>query len=243
MKLDYIYHSGFAIELENTTIIIDYFKDSSDTAYNHGIVHDYLLKKSGKLYVLSTHSHPDHFNPEILEWKKLHEDIVYIFSSDIRDNHKAKANDAIFLNKGEEYKDSTIKIHACGSTDIGISFMIDIANCRIFHAGDLNNWHWSEESTLEEIEKANLEFLNELENIYKYTKQVDIAMFPVDNRMGKNYYKGAQQFVEKIKTSIFVPMHFDSTYKAANDFEAIAEKNGCRFLEIQHRGEIFEINK
>ena len=70
MTLDYIYHSGFAIEMEGVTIIIDYYKDSSETEHNRGIVHDYLLQRPGKLYVLATHFHPDHFNREILTWKE-----------------------------------------------------------------------------------------------------------------------------------------------------------------------------
>ncbi len=66
MKLDYIYHSGFAIEADGITVIIDYYKDSSETEYNKGIVHDYLLGRPGELYVLSSHFHPDHFNREVL---------------------------------------------------------------------------------------------------------------------------------------------------------------------------------
>ena len=34
MTLNYIYHSGFAIEMEGVTIIIDYYKDSSETEHN-----------------------------------------------------------------------------------------------------------------------------------------------------------------------------------------------------------------
>ena len=45
MTLDYIYHSGFAIEMEGVTVIIDYYKDSSETEHNRGIVHDYLPAK------------------------------------------------------------------------------------------------------------------------------------------------------------------------------------------------------
>ena len=44
MTLDYIYHSGFAIEAEGVTVIIDYYKDSSETEHNRGIVHDYSCK-------------------------------------------------------------------------------------------------------------------------------------------------------------------------------------------------------
>lgn len=58
MKLDYIYHSGFAIEADGITVIIDYYKDSSEEAPDLGIVHDHLLKKPGTLYVLSSHFHP-----------------------------------------------------------------------------------------------------------------------------------------------------------------------------------------
>ena len=47
MKLDYIYHSGFAIEADGVTVIIDYYKDSSEEEPNRGIVHDRLLKKPG----------------------------------------------------------------------------------------------------------------------------------------------------------------------------------------------------
>ena len=44
MILDYIYHSGFAIEAEGVTLIMDYYKDSSETELNKGIVHDRLHK-------------------------------------------------------------------------------------------------------------------------------------------------------------------------------------------------------
>ena len=47
-----------------------------------------------------------------------------------------------------------LRIQAFGSTDVGISFLIHLQGKSIFHAGDLNNWHWSEESTEQEIRKA-----------------------------------------------------------------------------------------
>jgi len=48
MILDYIYHSGFAIEAEGVTVIIDYYKDSSETDNNRGIVHD-TFSKAGQI--------------------------------------------------------------------------------------------------------------------------------------------------------------------------------------------------
>ena len=99
MILDYIYHSGFAIEAEGVTLIIDYYKDSSETELNKGIVHDRLLQRPGKLYVLASHFHPDHFNREVLSWKKLRPDIRYIFSKDILKHRRASAEDATYIER------------------------------------------------------------------------------------------------------------------------------------------------
>ena len=81
----------------------------------------------------------------------------------------------------------------------------------------------------------------------KYLKEkapkIDLALFPVDRRMGKDYMKGAKQFIEQIKTTIFVPMHFSEDYEGGNALRDFAENAGCRFVSITHRGESFEITK
>lgn len=68
MRLTYIYHSGFAIEADEFAILIDYYKDTGRSP-EKGFVHEKLLNRAGTLYVLSSHFHPDHFNPEVLRWK------------------------------------------------------------------------------------------------------------------------------------------------------------------------------
>ena len=123
MKLIYIYHSCFALVGESFTVIIDYYKDSAQRPLV-GVVHDELLKRPGKLYVLSSHSHTDHFNPEVLEWKKMHTDIQYVFSKDILENGEARLNDACYLSQGETWADGVLEVEAFGSTDLGISFFL-----------------------------------------------------------------------------------------------------------------------
>ncbi len=61
MRLIYIYHSGFIIESKEFAILIDYYRDTQEF-----YVHRHFLKRPGRLYILSSHAHPDHFNPEIL---------------------------------------------------------------------------------------------------------------------------------------------------------------------------------
>lgn len=234
MKLTYIYHSGYAIEVEHFAIIIDYYKDSEKEAVKNG-----LLKKKGRLYILSTHSHHDHFNKEILDWKKECPDIIYIFSKDILDNKNAKDSDAIYLDKSDFYEDENLFIQAYGFTDLGVSFLIRAENKTIFHAGDLNNWHWNEESTGEEIKEAEDFYQKELDLLAADVKHIDLAMFPVDPRLGKDYMKGAEQFVNAIQTDILAPMHFGMAYDKAGAFVKAAQRNGCKCICWKHTGESF----
>lgn len=236
MKLTYIYHSGFAIETERCIVIIDYYKDPSDVVTP-------LLKSDKKIYVLVSHFHPDHFNADVLTWKALHGDIVYLFSKDILRHRRAPKDAAtMWLIKGDTYTDDNISVRAFGSTDSGDSFVIKIDGKRIFHAGDLNNWHWSDVSTKAEAEGAEKMYLNELKDICSVEDRVDVAMFPVDERIGSGYMRGAQQFVERMPTGLFVPMHFTATgYDSANAFAPIAEANGCKFWKLQREGQSIDI--
>ena len=232
MKLTYIYHSGFVIEGTSCTIIIDYFRDSDDKAIKNA-----LASFKGKLYVCASHWHPDHYNSEVLKWEKIRSDIQYIFSDDIREKKGVSSQVASFLNKGDVFQDENIRIKAFGSTDVGISFLIELEGKKIFHAGDLNNWHWDEESTPKEIREAEQAFANELQTLSDEVPHIDLAMFPVDCRLGKNYKRGAEQFVDAIHCNLFAPMHFGSKYREANAFQPYAKKAGCQFVPWSKTGE------
>ena len=82
MRLIYIYHSGFIIESKEFAILIDYYKDTGRSP-EKGFVNEKLLNRAGTLFVLSSHFHPDHFNPEALRLKTYKKVIVYLFGKDI----------------------------------------------------------------------------------------------------------------------------------------------------------------
>lgn len=235
MELVYLYHSGFALLGEAFTLLFDYYEDSE--APDSGILHRELLDRPGKFYVFSSHAHYDHFNKEVLAWREKRPDIVYVFSKDILQQGLSTQQDAVYLEKGDSYQDEILKVDAFGSTDEGVSFLVEVAGKRIFHAGDLNNWHWMEESDEAEWKGYEHHFLCELDVIYRACKSVDVALFPVDPRLGKEYMRGPLQFVEKIKTAIFVPMHFDEAYEQAAAFAPAAASFVTRTLLLKQRGQ------
>ncbi len=69
MIITYIFHSCYLIEFDQFSVLFDFYKDVPREE-GKSWVRDYLLSKEQDLYVLCSHSHSDHFNPEILTWKK-----------------------------------------------------------------------------------------------------------------------------------------------------------------------------
>lgn len=225
MILRYLEHSAFSIETEALTAVFDYTSAARRKAKNS---FETILNRPGKLYVFCSHSHPDHFSKEILEFKRKN-NIVFIFSDDIKQYCDDK--NIVYLKEGETYDDGTLKAKAFGSTDVGVSFAVQTQGKTVFHAGDLNFWHWMEESTKEEVITEQQKYSAVLDEIYKDYTEFDLVMFPVDPRLGKEYMLGAEQFIKKFRCKIFSPMHFWGDFKKAGAFEPIAEKHGTKCLK------------
>ena len=150
----------------------------------------------------------------------------------------------------------TLSVWALGSTDSGVSWIVETEGKRIFHAGDLNNWYarflqdvkagetiYSEEFD-EEIDPIAHEkqYLGELKDIRKVADSFDVVMFPVDGRIGNGYTLGARQFIERFKVGLFVPMHFvASGFESAWRMKEFTDEKGIPFWEISREGETIDI--
>lgn len=141
VKIHYLYNSGFSLETQNNFFIFDYCKDtarSKEKCISNGVVGEKDLKINKIVFVLSSHSHADHFNPVILKWQKIRSDIMYILSSDIK--VKDGSENIITMYPYEEVKLNDVYIKTFGSTDIGVSFLLDVDGISIFHSGDWGKW-------------------------------------------------------------------------------------------------------
>lgn len=241
MKVTYIYHSCYLLEFDGFSVLFDYYKDvkRDDGTY---WINDYLINKEEDLYVLCTHSHADHYNKEVFEWGKKKKNIKYILSKEVAEVHTLPQDDRIvLLDILKIYQDDNLRVTAFGSTDVGGSFGLRVGGKKIFHAGDLNNWHWNEE--VSKIEAAGYEnsYLCELELVAEHTNQVYLAMFPIDPRLGKDYMRGAEQFVDRVAVDYLLPMHFGENYDKANEFERYARLQHCEYLAVNKKGETFNL--
>lgn len=221
--LTYIYHDCFLLETEKAVMIFDYWKDP----LSKGKGKDFPpmldeFDRSKNIYVVVSHHHKDHFSRRIFLWNSLFPGIKYIISKDTYKavkymlqpegtykGHRPPAESVSVLSPGEYYQDNNLVIKAYGSTDIGNSYAIETDNFKFFHAGDLNAWLWLDESTPQEVAEARSSYEGIIKDIKNDFPRFDLVMFPVDSRLGREYWWGAKYFVNQILTDLFVPMHFE----------------------------------
>ncbi len=251
MKLTYLFHSGFALETDTCVLVFDYWKDPVG-------VMPALLGSGKPLYVFSSHFHEDHFDREIFSWRTAaRAGVTYVLSKDILRHRRAGREEAdVWLAKGARWEDGRVKVTATGSTDSGVSWVVETAGRRVFHAGDLNNWYarfltddyrggtvFSPEFGMDvDPGREEKRYLGELKDIRKLTDSFDVAMFPVDGRIGNGYTRGARQFIERFRVGLLVPMHFvASGFESAWRMKEFADARGVGFWCIRREGESMEV--
>lgn len=226
LKITYIYHDCFLIESRTCALLFDYWHNPAvDSDLCKDKLPDILclISPEKPIYIFVSHFHKDHYNPQIFSWSRHRQNIRYIISADVRRHARHilrpdsvykgfKPDPAIVfpLSKGGKYEDSIVDVRAFGSTDVGNSYAVCVKNCgkTVFHAGDLNCWAWRDESEPDEVASAEKAFRSELDFILRDFKEFDVAMFPVDSRVGSGYAQGAYEFVRKFCVKMFIPMHF-----------------------------------
>ena len=226
----YIYHSAFVIELEKSILIFDFYKfPNNKKKEKEKFFNRFINRADKKVYVFATHSHPDHFNREILTWLEINENIKYILSDDIK---IYKHKNFYFTKEDDSFELDNLKINTFGSTDLGSSFYVNTEDKNIFHSGDLHFWHW-EDDTPEEEKVMYSAYMFQLEKIKKLDR-IDIAFVPVDPRLGVNTLEGVELFCKILKPRIIIPMHFSNDYSQMKNFiEKFKNINGVKVIEIR----------
>ena len=191
------------------------------------------LKAFRKLYVFVSHRHDDHFSQSIYDL--CGEDAVYIVGFDLPQPHRG-----VRMKPGEKQGFGSVQVTAFGSTDEGVSFLVEYAGVSVFHAGDLNLWHWRDESTIAQIEEAERMFYECVAPIPK--ESIDLAFFPVDPRQGSMYDAGAGYFVMTVKPRIMIPMHFQGRGDVAMRFALTGETKHTKVIALQVPGESIDLS-
>lgn len=198
MKVTYIHHSGFLVETQRCYYLFDYEK---------GSLPEMNVRKP--VFVLSSHSHGDHYNPEI--FSLLSQSGMQHIQAVLSDDIEAPTGvNTLSVSPGKEYAlGIQQKLTTFQSTDLGVAFLIEDQQKFIYHAGDLNDWVWDEESDAYNEQmtrdyRKQIMLLSEKLN----HREINAAFVVLDPRQEKDYDRGMCFFLENIPAKQVYPMHY-----------------------------------
>lgn len=225
VKITHIFHSGFVLEIEDLVMVFDYYKGD-------------ISLKDKKTIVFATHGHGDHYTKEIFNWQKDIENISYVLSSDIKD--LVNSNTVYTMNPYESLDIEDVHIKSFGSTDLGLSLLINYKGKEIFFSGDLNWWHWENDD--EETQKdEERQFKDEIKKIMEISTNVDIGFFPVDPRLGEGFSFGGEYIIKNLNPVYLIPMHFGDKFNTSKRFINKIGQGDTKIVDINREGQIVQL--
>lgn len=240
MKITYIHHSSFLIELETMTLLFD---------YTEGVLPE--IRRDKPLLVFASHRHGDHYSEKVLDLIREYKGIRYIFSDDIwRSGLPAEIlGDITSMKPGQEQKfwfenegvlenplkdkEADIQVVTYRSTDEGVAFLIKAEGKTLYHAGDLNNWYWEGEPADWNANMAK-DYSAEIDKMKGM--EIDVAFLPLDPRQEEAFCLGLDEFMRKVCVSHVFPMHL------WGDFSVIAKLKEME-ISAPYRERIEDIQK
>lgn len=199
MKITYIHHSSFFVELEQVCLLFDYTEGALPAPV------------PGKpLLVFASHRHGDHFSKEIWKLADTWETVHFVLSFDIsrRQAPEALADRICWLRAGQtvSLEAGNTKITAFRSTDEGVAFLVRTCGHTLYHAGDLNDWRWNGESKAWN-NNMHANYMRELTQITASGIRPEVAFLPLDGRLEEWFYLGLHEFMECVGADCIFPMH------------------------------------
>ena len=215
MKVTFIRHSCFMVELEKSILLFDWWKGDLP-----------VIDPEKDLYVFVSHGHEDHYSENIWTLRETYP-VQYILFEEVAPEEgegKKMANtargDILRVVPHQQYDlpgyrqniaaangsdTPALHIETLLSTDQGVAFLIQTEGKTIYHAGDLNVWYWDDEP--EEDNRWQIQTYKE-EMARLADKHIDVAFVPMDPRLGDHAVRAAVCFLERTDCDIMFPMHY-----------------------------------
>jgi len=197
MRVSRLYHSGFAVELDDRVLVFDWYRGT-------------LATSCGKrAYVFVSHEHHDHYDPRI--WGLRDEarrtgapEPTYVLDEDVAPFSPEGAR-VVMATPSQTFDVDDMRIITLASNDEGVAFLVRTPGVTIYHGGDLNVWWWpNREVELNELSDTICR--QELRAIAG--EDVDVAFVPLDPRLGPDGARGLEAFMQVVGARDVFPMHY-----------------------------------
>lgn len=229
MKITFIRHSCYFVELETCCLLFDYFEGD-------------VPETEKPLYVFASHSHGDHFSPAVFDLHREGRETTYLLSGDIWESRVPEAlrNRTLFVKPHETHELDGLKAATLESTDQGVAFLIQCEGKLLYHAGDLNCWVWDGAPRFQN-DAMTAQYKKELELLSG--KRIDVAFVPLDPRQETDFDLGMKYFFEAAGADYVFPMHMWDDYSVVPLFKSTPgyEEYARHVMDVKKPGQVFEL--
>lgn len=218
--ITYVHHNCFVLELDGRTLLFDYPAAEHRPPGAEDVVRRAL--KGADAVIFFSHSHADHCGADILELTGDAASAAMVLSFDVPEMvPELDVTGALVVDPDETVHVGDLKVNSLESNDLGVAFMIEAPEGRIYYGGDLALWDWPG------LDRAGLDFTMRyfddcLERVRAFAPH--IAFADADPRLDSR--AGGGLFWERVRPPVFVPMHgfgdLDSLSRFARDLAAPA---------------------
>lgn len=212
--VSYFYQSAFTVSMQKTLLVFSYRQTDLPQVAENQQLSDKDFASFNNILVFVPSASRDHLDMAIFDWKQSFP-ITYILPEKAA-KLAPRAVNVRLVHEGDVFTVGHSEVQVFGSSDEGVSFLVKAEDLSVYHAGDLNLWHWREENTLRDIAKAEALFYEKVGQLPK--DKIDLAFFPLDPNQGGLYDAGANHFIMAVRPKVFFPMHFGQRTEIANEY-------------------------
>jgi L-ascorbate metabolism protein UlaG (beta-lactamase superfamily) len=154
------------------------------------------------LFVFVSHRHHDHYSPAIWDLAHGRDEVYYILDKDVT---QREGDNILRVAPHQRYSFRGLKIETLLSTDEGCAFLIEAEGLLLYHAGDLNWWHWAGEA--ESFNRwQEKTFKQEIARLRG--RRIDCAFAPLDPRLEDSAWWGFAELLGSCEIAAVFPMHY-----------------------------------
>ena len=152
----------------------------------------------------ASHSHDDHFSPDVFRLSQPGKEVHYLLSKDIfRSRVPEELKESVtFVAPRQFYEVGAVRAATLRSTDQGVAFLVECEGKLLYHAGDLNCWVWDGAPRFQndQMKRAYQEELSHLAG-----KHIDVALCAPGPPAGGGLRPGDEVFLRDRRGGPRVP--------------------------------------
>ena len=235
----YLDHSAIAVETNNHLLLFDLFGKSLQPPKEMGLAQgfvnpDELRDKDVVIFV--SHEHPDHFDPAIFSLRDRLKRVRFVLPEEFDEIYQGD----LFAAPNQTYHLPDMTVTTFESTDIGLAYLVEVDGKRIYHAGDLNWWHWEGEEEEFNLDQAK-RYQQQMQLLADALdgNHLDLACIPVNPRLHSDCLRGLLAFDSQVFAKNILPIHFWGDFSVMQTLhDRLSPELFSRILTVEHPGKV-----